>query len=79
METIQIMETTGSGECPHNKIQVIRQKRGYLWSCALCGNEMTRWDDIVWSKLGLDELQEGEGFVYNVVMGDQDEFHAEYH
>ena len=54
-------------DCPHNKIQVIRKGRSYVWSCALCGDEMVRWERKVWEYLQLDELEEGQGFIFNVV------------
>jgi len=54
-------------ECDHSKIQVIRKGRGYVWSCALCGDQMLVWDRKVWEKLGLDELEQGEGFNFSIV------------
>ena len=63
-------------DCPHNKIQVIRKGRSYVWSCALCGDEMVRWDGKVWETLQLDELQEGEGFIFNVVKKEDDKIYA---
>ena len=53
--------------CDHSKIQVVREGRGYVWSCALCGDRMTFWDGRVWKAIGMDPLEEGEGFTFNVV------------
>lgn len=52
--------------CKHDKIQVTRQGRSYVWACALCGDEMVRWDKKVWKTLGLDPLEQGEGFRFRV-------------
>jgi len=46
-------------ECKHDKIQVIRQGRSYVWSCSLCGRS-------VWKTIGLDPLKEGEGFRFRI-------------
>lgn len=54
-------------DCEHSKIKVIRFGRGYMWTCALCGDYMLTWDRKVWETLGLDELEQGEGFVFNIV------------
>jgi hypothetical protein len=56
-------------ECNHEKIQCVRKGRGYVWSCALCGDQMLVWDGKVWETLGLDELEEGEGFNFSIVEG----------
>ena len=61
-------------DCDHSKIQVIRQGRSYVWSCALCGDEVVRWDKSVWSAvlsdfvgaLPSEHLAEGEGFVFRI-------------
>ena len=52
--------------CEHDKIQVIREGRSYIWSCMLCGDEMVVWDKKVWSTLGLDALEQGEGFRFRI-------------
>ena len=61
-------------ECDHGKIQVIRRGRSYVWSCALCGKEMVRWEKIVWEAvmsnfvgaLESEHLAEGEGFTFRI-------------
>ena len=63
--------------CKHDKIQVIRRGRSYVWSCALCGDEMVRWDKSVWKAVMADfvgpqqseHLAEGEGFRFRIVEG----------
>lgn len=60
--------------CKHDKIQVIRRGRSYVWSCALCGDEMVRWDERVWEAVMADfvgalpdeHLAEGEGFIFRI-------------
>lgn len=60
-------------DCEHTKIKVIRQKHGYVWSCADCNQQMALWNNIVWQKIVADrvipdvELGIGEGFTFNVV------------
>ena len=53
--------------CDHNKIKVIREERGYVWSCALCGDETAVWSEKIWETMGMDPLEEGQGFVFNIV------------
>lgn len=61
-------------DCKHDKIQVIRHGRVYVWSCSLCGNEMAKWDKKVWDTLGMDQIAEGEGFKFRITQkGDVDE------
>ena len=67
-------------DCQHNKIKVIRQGRGYVWSCALCGEEIVRWDRFVWDAVMQGvvenaELVEGEGFLFDIVEGGSDAGH----
>lgn len=61
--------------CGHEKIQVIRKGRAYVWSCALCGDEMLIWDRLVWDKFmgDMPSLAEGEGFTFNIVKRGSDE------
>jgi len=64
----------GSGKCQHDsKLKVIREKRGYVWRCADCEDEMVVWVRAVWEALGLDELVIGEGFTFNIVKRGSDE------
>jgi len=54
-------------ECDHSKIKCVRRGRGYVWSCALCEDQVLVWDRKVWETLGLDELEQGEGFNFSIV------------
>lgn len=53
--------------CDHNKIQIIHEERGWVWSCALCGDEMSVWNERVWDAIVGEQLDIGEGFVFNIV------------
>ena len=54
-------------ECDHSKIKVVRFGRGYIWTCALCGNYMLTWDRKVWEHIMGEHLEQGEGFIFNIV------------